>query len=699
MKTSLRLTLALVFCVALLLCFAPGASAESRTWGSSNNLTWELDNGLLTIGGEGEMPTFVVETVGEDGHIVANISSTPWSAHNYEITSVVIESGVTNIGGAVFYGCSLETVEIPSSVTSIDDYAFYNCRNLTLTIPLSVTSIGKRAFSGCNSLTSVTIPSNVKTVGGLAFEDCNGLTNVTFSEGVETIGDFTFLGTDLTSVTIPVSVTSIGTWSFYSESGLDIYYGGSRQQWRSLNESSSGFVVGEFTLHCQVPDTWGNLTWTLENGVLTISGEGEMLGFAVETVDEEGNPVTIASSEAWRVYIIEITSVIIEEGVTSIGDYAFTWCFNLSSVEIPAGVTSIGDNAFTGAKLTSVTIPSSVESIGEYAFMSCSDLKSLTISGGVESIGDWAFSGCGSLEGVTIPSSVTSIGDWAFMGCNSMKNLTISEGVENIGNNAFGVCSSLSSVTIPSSVISIDDAAFFYCGLTSVSIPASVASIGDNPFAACSNLTNIEVDEANRMYCNQDGVLFNKGTTELICCPAGLTGVYAIPASVESIGGNAFTGCAGLTSVIIPEGITGIGESAFSGCDNLENVYYGGTSDQWNALCADGIADGNESLTSATIHFIGVPDLILPSALTEIGDEAFMGGAFTFVKLSENSTTIGENAFADCPNLMYIFVPRMNADIDEDAFGTQTELTIFGKAGGDVQSYAEDHGFTFVAAA
>ncbi len=139
--------------------------------------------------------------------------------------------------------------------------------------------------------------------------------------------------------------------------------------------------------------------------------------------------------------------------------------------------------------------------------------------------------------------------------------------VTSIGESAFDYCSGLTSVTIPNSVTSIGTFAFSGCsGLTSVTIPNSVTSIGESAFDYCSDLTEINVDENNTAYSSIDGVLFNKSQTELVCYLGGKQGAYTIPNSVTSIGGSAFSGCKGLTSVTIPNSVTSIGGSAFSGC-------------------------------------------------------------------------------------------------------------------------------------
>ena len=265
-------------------------------------------------------------------------------------------------------------------------------------------------------------------------------------------------------------------------------------------------------------------------------------------------------------------------------------------------VTSIGGSAFRYCtSLTSVTIPDSVTSIGGWAFTDCASLTSVTIPDGVTSIGEYTFSWCTSLTSVTIPNSVTSIGEFAFHNCKSLTSMTIPRSVVSIGYDAFGWCESLTSVTILDGVRSIGNSAFTDCkSLTSVTIPNSVTSIGRGAFSSCASLTGIWVAEGNSHYVSDaSGVLFNKDKTTLVQCP-GAFAVYTIPGSVTSIGDDAFSGCASLTSVTIPDSVTSIGNYAFSCCGSLTDVYFTGTETAWNCIT---IGTANDALKNANIHY------------------------------------------------------------------------------------------------
>ncbi|MBQ2540615.1 MAG: leucine-rich repeat domain-containing protein, partial [Paludibacteraceae bacterium] len=186
-----------------------------------------------------------------------------------------------------------------------------------------------------------------------------------------------------------------------------------------------------------------NLTWTLENGVLTISGTGAMRDYRM--FEQMGS---MKSDAPWFEYGHLIKTVIIKEGVTRIGDTAFFLCYNLTSVTISNSVISIGNGAFGVCKnLTSVTIPNSVTTIENGVFWECSNLISVTIPNNVTSIGNWVFDGCSSLASPIYCDHI-----FAHMPKNYSGAYAIPNGIETIAGGAFKDCSGLTSVSIPNSV-------------------------------------------------------------------------------------------------------------------------------------------------------------------------------------------------------------------------------------------------------
>ena len=323
------------------------------------------------------------------------------------------------------------------------------------------------------------------------------------------------------------------------------------------------------------------LTWSLsDDGTLTISGTGKMKDYG----DNYGMSVA-----PWYVGSSQVKTVIIEDGVTSIGDRAFDGCTKLTRVVIPDSVTSIGYSSFRGCySLPSVAIPDSVTSIGDSAFAYCKALTGITLSGSVTSIGSCAFQSCDSLTSVTMQNGVTDIGDNAFTYCKNLTSVTIPNSVKTIGTSAFYNCAGLTRVTIPGSVTRIEQDTFKGCsGLTSVTISDGVTSIESGAFRDCTSLTSVTIPGS---------VTSIEGYAFAYC--SALTSLI-IHDGTTSIGISAFMNCTSLGSVTIPRSVTDIGGYAFSSCRSLADVYYGGTETDWTKIT---IGNGNGNLTSATLH-------------------------------------------------------------------------------------------------
>ena len=440
-----------------------------------------------------------------------------------------------------------------------------------------------------------------------------------------------------------------------------------------------------------------NLIWVLtENGTLTISGSGKMQGYSDSSV------------APWYTKRTKILSVVVEDGVTSVGSCAFYACLKLASVTLPEGIKSIGYSSFQDCtKLAEVDIPNSVTSIGYQTFYNCSSLTSVTIPESVTSIGNHAFSGCSSLTSVTIPEGVTSIGWSAFYGCISLTSVTIPEGVTSINAATFYGCSSLTSVTIPEGVTSIDSYAFQGCSsLTSVTIPDSVTSIGSFAFDGCSSLTSVTIPEG--LTSIGDGAFSNCSSLTSVTIPDSVTSIgfqtfygcnsltsVTIPDSVTSIGSSAFYGCSSLTSVTIPEGVTSIGNQTFYNCSSLTSV----TIPKGVTSIGGAAFHGCSSLTSVTIPegvtsigdsaFSGCSSLTsvtIPEGVMSIGGAAFHGcSSLTSVTILEGVACIGDSAFWECSSLTSVSIPEGVTSIDYDAFYGCGKLKHVYYGGSDLQ--------------
>ena len=197
-----------------------------------------------------------------------------------------------------------------------------------------------------------------------------------------------------------------------------------------------GAVLPAFAADVIHSGSWGGLMWELNEttGHMIISGEGKMEKF------------THSSKSAWHSFKTSIKTATIEDGVTSIGDYAFYYCKNLTSVEIPNSVTAIGDDAFSYCEsLTGVNIPNGVTEIGASTFYDCG-LTNVKIPNSVTSINEYAFANCRKMTSIEIPNSVTSIGNWAFSWCESLTSFEIPNRLTDIGDYAFAFCSRLTSL-------------------------------------------------------------------------------------------------------------------------------------------------------------------------------------------------------------------------------------------------------------
>ncbi|MCD7747485.1 MAG: leucine-rich repeat domain-containing protein [Firmicutes bacterium] len=382
-----------------------------------------------------------------------------------------------------------------------------------------------------------------------------------------------------------------------------------------------------------------NLTWTLtSDGTLTISGEGEMYDYS-KNITLDYNPFV-----PWYPYCDSITTIVVEDGVTSIGSNAFYGLDYLVSATIGDSATTINICAFENSSLTSVTIGNGVIIICDEAFAYCADLTSATIGDSVTTICDYAFFQCTSLESIIIPDSVTTM-ESAFVCCRSLTSVTLGSGLTTIAG--FGECTSLTSITIPDSVTTIGSSAFYGCeSLTEITFEGDAPSIGyafsevtATAYYPSGNDTwtddvmqdyggtitwvayDVNSDDSgdavasgacgdNLTWTFNGTTLTVSGTGDMYDFSAGEAPwnsycdsivIIEVEDGVTSIGEYAFCDCTVLLNIIsMGNNVASIGDYAFYGCTNLSTVNYDGFEEEWNSIS---IGSNNSCLTDATILF------------------------------------------------------------------------------------------------
>lgn len=386
-----------------------------------------------------------------------------------------------------------------------------------------------------------------------------------------------------------------------------------------------------------------NVFWSYDEGTktLTISGTGDMEDYDI--LHDSYAPWYSPYGES-----SQIKNVVINYGVTSIGQDSFAYFASLANVSIPQGITRIGPYAFLCCEnLSSIVIPDSVITIGYNAFAGCTNLTNVKLSSNLTSIEDSAFGDCSSLVSIDIPSSVTSMGDHVFDRCTNLDNIVIPYGVTRIGERTFSQCSNLKNISIPNSVTSIGYCAFSDCiSLTEINIPDSVTSIEDSAFSVCRSLKSISIPNSVKII---GGGLFE------FC--DNLTSV-SLPNSVESIESSAFFNCKNLSSISIPTSVKSIGTYAFHYSNNLKDVYYAGSETEWKNIA---IEQYNDPLTSANIHY--------GSTGPDIGPISSAQWTSLF---PANGTTDIEHTYAK----FYITFDREIASIEGQPYVADVDLTM-----------------------
>ena len=271
---------------------------------------------------------------------------------------------------------------------------------------------------------------------------------------------------------------------------------------------------------------------------------------------------------------ISLTSVTMPEGIASIGNGAFKSCTGLTSITIPNTVTDIGTEAFTDCtSLKSITIPDSVRYMSNEVFKNCTALETVHLSTEINRIREEMFYNCVNLKTITIPNKVSHIDARAFQNCESLTNITIPNSVTYMSDGVFKNCTALETVQLSTEINGIGYEMFYNCvSLNTITIPNKVNYIGTRAFQGCTSLTSLTVDSSNTKYGSADNMIYTKDTNSLVCVAPGLAESVTVPANIQTIGNEAFSGCTKLESVMMQNGVQFIRYAAFAHCQNLTHI-------------------------------------------------------------------------------------------------------------------------------
>ena len=647
-------------------------------------------------------------SINEDAHTTVSVTRGP----NRYTGDIVIPSTVKNKGYTY-------------NVTIIDENAFLGEKIVSITMPNSIVAIKKFAFSQCNQLTSVIIPNGVKTIGANAFQQCNSLISISIPYSVTSIGDYAFWGSlkinsVVCDITPPFNIYSTAfSNSIYSTATLTVPF-----SMKPLYQQTEGWKLfsnivekngsgSERIIHVATAGTLSELIieadkYSIEG--LTLTGElnssdfrllrdmagndawGNQTKGMLSNLDFKGARI-VAGGEKYL-----DTDTIMCEGERSIGHYRYAIEQN---DELPKCI-------FYGCKLKTVSISNGAISIGDGGFKHCNYLSSIQIPNSMISLGDSAFYGCNSLITLNIPENLTSIGNSVFQNCHSLSSINVNNtnkkymsslgvlydkillklicypsGKESesyiipynmkiIGEKSFSDCSNLTSLTIPNSIITIESSAFEGCGNM-----MNIISELQEPFSIEDDVFPLEVYSQATLYIPQRMKMVYQQTSgwknfinivekekkintlTLHVSPAGTLHDYISEADKYNIEKLTITGELNSTDFRLLRDM--------AGCDYLCNE----TNGQLKVLdfSDSRIVAGGEMYMNTNNDHLSIMNN------DELSKKIFYGCKFISVIISNSTTTIGDQALANCKNLNSFIIPNSVTAIGNSSFAGCSSLT------------------------
>ncbi|WP_229108823.1 leucine-rich repeat protein [Bacteroides salyersiae] len=392
----------------------------------------------------------------------------------------------------------------------------------------------------------------------------------------------------------------------------------------------------------------------------------------------------------------KLTSIILPDNLTTLGEKAFSGCTALSSIILPNEVEQIGDETFSGCSaLTSITVNDKLKSIGRAAFENCIALTDIILPDNVETIGSSTFKNCEKLSSVILGNSITELGDSTFLGCSTLKNIILPSSLQKIGVRSFNGCSSLINVEL-GHINSIGDVAFNGCtALTSITFPNNLTSIGNYAFFSCTELLSATLGTGVFSVPNYTFNNCSKLATIVLSENITSIGQYAfqnctslaalpLTANITQINNYAFKGCTKLTSIEVPDQITSLGTYVFQNCTGITHAKIGSGITTLSNYTFYGCSnlekvELSEKITSigsyAFYNCQGLKILPITNAITTIGANAFYGcKGLTSAVLSDNITSLGGSAFYNCSSLEEVTLGSGITKLESSLFRNNSQL-------------------------
>lgn len=622
------------------------------------------------------------------------------------LTEVVLPESLRVIGTGTFFECKeLVSINLPAGLTEIGAEAFNGCIKLAsdIVIPQGVTKINTNIFRNCYELKSVTLHDNITEIGVQPFLNCSKLEPIRLPENLVTVGSSAFYFQDV-QLPLPPNIETIGNMAFYKaeffdENGDKVSAINIPEKVKTIGKDAfSGSSVAGETAYVSIPASVESIGADAFNyPVFDVDPEN-----AYYSSDEYGVLYDKGKTNIIRVpYYTDEIEYVVPDTVTTIEPLAFGACV-FSKIIIPASVISIGDASFRSCAKT-------VFEVDEDNLYYASDENGALYDKNFTTLIRYP-----QIEGntdVVLPESVVTIEKYAFYANSIITSLTMGDNVVEIKERALSECDNLQEIHFSGNLETLGD--YVFCGtnqnaFTVLAIPDSVTYIGMHAF----DYTLIQT--------------------------------FTVPAGVTVLEGSLFLSCRNLESVVIHEGVTDIEGYAFQLCSALKDIYYCGSSEEWESITIS--ENGNSSLTNATIHYnygktsgalgenifwsfdeetkalviTGSGEMLnlasaedygwyffkdeietveFANSVTSVSDYAFSGYPnLKEVYLGQGVGKLGKNSFADCPTLAIVTSCALKLTAEDSSFGNNDSrlVLLYNSSATQAADYASAHGMKHI---